>query len=270
MSESEATAPAAQGVEGKAKTVHAVERAIDVLEIVAAEGRIGATEIAVRLGVHKSTVSRLIASLQQRGFVEEAGVRGKYQLGFAVVRLTEATVAQSGLVEVAQPECDRLADAFGETVNLAVLDGAATLNVLEARSDRHVALRTWVGQVTPAHATATGKVLVSEMTSGQLRSRLGPQLSALTPNTITDFRAFDVELEHVRSRGWASTAEELEAGLNSIAVPVRSKVTNRIVASICVSGPEYRLAPDQFEAVALEIADAVARIEAQQSVGAGD
>ncbi len=75
----------------------------------------------------------------------------------------------------------------------------------------------------------------------------------------------------MRSRGWASTAEELEAGgLNSIAVPVRSKVTNRIVASICVSGPEYRLAPERFEAVALELADAVVRIEAQQSVGTGD
>lgn len=103
----------AQGTEARGKTVHAVERAIDVLEIVASERRIGVSEIALRLGVHKSTVSRLITSLQQRGFVEEAGVRGKYQLGFAVVRLAEATVAQSGLVEIAQPECDRLADASG-------------------------------------------------------------------------------------------------------------------------------------------------------------
>lgn len=258
----------AQGTEARGKTVHAVERAIDVLEIVASEGRIGVSDIALRLGVHKSTVSRLITSLQQRGFVEEAGVRGKYQLGFAVVRLAEATVAQSGLVEIAQPECDRLADAFGETVNLAVLDGAGAINVLESRSDRRVALRSWVGQVSPAHATATGKVLVSELTRGQLQSRLGPDLPALTPNTITDLHALGVELARVRSRGWASTAEELESGLHSVAVPVRSQVTKRIVASICVSGPEYRLARDRFEAVALQLADAVARIEAQQSDGA--
>lgn len=255
------SAPAAQ----RGKTIHAVDRAIDVLELIAAGGRLGISDIADRLDVHRSTVARIISSLQQRGFVEETNVRGQYQLGFAVVRLAEATVAQNALIEAAQPECDELANVLGETVNLAVIDRSYTMNVLECSSDRHVALRTWVGQVSPAHATATGKVLFSETSRTYLEKRLGATFTRFTPRTITDIDSFCRELERVRVSGWAATAEELEEGLNSVAVAVRSPVTRRIVAALCVSGPSYRLLEERFAEVAGVLSAAAERIRVRQA-----
>ncbi|MCW4355741.1 IclR family transcriptional regulator [Hoyosella sp. YIM 151337] len=251
-------------VEGRAKTVHAVERALDVLELIAAEGRLGVSETADRLDVHRSTVARLVTSLQQRGFVEESANRGQYQLGFAVVRLAEATVAQSALVESAQPECDRLAEHLGETVNLAVLDRSSIVNVLECRGDRRVAVRTWVGKESPAHATATGKVLFCEMSPTYVEQRIGSAYEEFTARTIVDIASLARELWKVRAGGWAATVEELEEGLTSVAVPVRSPVSKRIVAALCVSGPSYRLPEACFSEVVQALSDAALRIEQNQ------
>ena len=93
--------------------VQSVDRALLVLEIVASLGQAGVTEIASELGVHKSTVSRLITVLESRGYVQQVSDRGKYRLGYAVARLARAGSAQLDLAKVGQDVCDELATEFG-------------------------------------------------------------------------------------------------------------------------------------------------------------
>ncbi|AEF39461.1 IclR family transcriptional regulator [Hoyosella subflava] len=253
--------PQSAPVDGRAKTVRSVDRALDVLELIATEGRLGVSEAAARLDVGHSTVARLIASLQQRGFIEESSSRGCYQMGFAVVRLAEATVAQSLLIESAQPECDRLAALFGATVNLAILDRSSMVSILECRVGGHVAPRTPMVKVSSAHATAAGKVLYSELSRAYTEQSLGVTFAKFTPRTIEQIESFCQEIATVRSIGWAAAAGELEDGLNSVAVPVRSLATGRIIAALCVSGPTLRLPREQFAGVAEVLTSAAGRIE---------
>ena len=152
--------------------VQSVDRALLVLEILATLGQAGATEIAAELGVHKSTVSRLIAVLESRGYVEQTSERGKYRLGFTIARLARASSGHLDLVKLSQDVCDTLAPDVGETTNLAILDEARIVNIVEAIGPEQITLRTWVGQSCPAHATSSGKVLLAGLEPAEIRNRL--------------------------------------------------------------------------------------------------
>ena len=203
----------------------------------------------LELGVHKSTVSRLIAVLESRGFVEQVSERGKYRLGFAIARLARATSSQLNLVKLSQDVCDSLAADMGETTNLAILDVGRIVNIAEAIGQAEITLRTWVGQSCPAHATSSGKVLLAGLDSDDVRARLAGNLEPFTANTLVTMGDLQRQLATVRKRGWASVNEELEVGLNAVAAPVYD-ANAHVIAALSVSGPAYRLSEDQFEEVA--------------------
>ena len=243
-----------------ASPVQSVDRALTVLEILATRGAAGVTEIAVELGVHKSTVSRLVAVLENRGFVEQLADRGKYRLGFGVARLAGALTVQRDLATESRAACEALADDVRETVNVAVLDDSGRdVNISEVRGPASISSHNWVGQSTFAHATSSGKVMLALTPGLDLPALLGGELPRFTPHTITDHAELAQELARVRSLGWAATVEEYELGLNAVAAPVCDH-NARVVAAVSVSGPSYRLTPASFSQVAERLLEATAEI----------
>lgn len=240
---------AKSGADGRTAAVQSVDRALLVLEILAKLGQAGVTEIAAELGVHKSTVSRLVAVLESRGYVEQVTDRGKYRVGFALARLARASSGHVDLVKLSQDVCDGLAADLGETTNVAILDGGRIVNIVETIGPAEITLRTWVGQSCPAHATSSGKVLLAGLDPADVRARLGSELEAFTPNTVVRIGDLQKQLATVRARGWASVAEELEVGLDAVAAPVYD-ANSQVVAALSVSGPAYRMGADQFPEVA--------------------
>ncbi|MFI9504459.1 IclR family transcriptional regulator [Nocardia sp. NPDC052566] len=234
---------------GRAAAVQSVDRALLVMEIIAKLGQAGVTEIAAELGVHKSTVSRLITVLESRGYVEQLSDRGKYRLGFSIVRLAGSTSAQVDLVSQSQGACNALAAESGETTNIAVLDGNRIINIVEAIGPGSIALRSWVGQSCPAHATSSGKVLLAGLEPAEMRKRVGTKLEAFTANTLTKVADLAAQLAQVRANGWADVREELEIGLNAVAAPVYDH-NGVMVAALSVSGPSYRMSQDRFAQMA--------------------
>lgn len=239
--------------------VQSVDRAVTILEIIAKRGVAGVTEIAGDLGVHKSTASRLIAVLESHGLLEQLSDRGKYRLGFGIVRLAGALSVNRDLVHEGRTACERLVTDIGETVNLAILDGGRVINISEVRGSGAVAVQNWVGQGTPAHATSSGKVLLAHVPGPDLEALLGPDLLRYTEHTITDLDMLVRELDLVRARGWACTVEEYELGLNALAAPVRDQ-DGSVVAAISVSGPSYRLTSHDLPTVAPRLLQAAGDI----------
>jgi DNA-binding IclR family transcriptional regulator len=240
------------GVSGEtqnANPLQSVDRALTILEILARHGELGVTGIAGELDVHKSTASRLVGALEAHRLVEQMGDRGKYRLGFGIVRLAGATTARLSLPRQSRPMCRRLAAELGETVNVAVLDGTAVVNVAQEQGNAAISAHNWLGQRTPAHATSSGKVLLAWATDAERTAIVDAGLTKYTENTITDSAELDAELEEIRQRGWASTSEELEIGLNAVAAPIRD-ADGVVVGAISVSGPSYRLAASAFEGLA--------------------
>jgi DNA-binding IclR family transcriptional regulator len=216
--------------------------------------QVGVSELAAELGLHKSTVSRLMATLEKRGLVRREGDR--FLPGFELARLGALAVRGTALVGGARAALDRLAEETGETVNLAVRDGDRALNVHQVQSGHIVGVGDWTGRALPLHATANGKVLLAFGGGGLPR-----HLPALTRNTITSERELRAELERTRDAGFAVALEELEAGLNAAAAPVFDAF-GACVAAVSVSAPAYRLpepalpaAGEHCVAVAQEISE---------------
>jgi IclR family transcriptional regulator, acetate operon repressor len=199
------------------------------------EGRqdVGVSELAAELGMHKSTASRLLATLEGRGLVRR--VEDRFVPGWELARLGALAMRGFALVGTAREGMERLAHETGETVNLAVRDDGRALNVHQVNSAHFVGVTDWTGRAAPLHATANGKVLLAFGDGGLPR-----ELTRLTRRTITDRGDLRAELDRVRREGVAVALEELELGLHAVAAPVFD-CFGACVAAISVSGPAYRL-----------------------------
>jgi DNA-binding IclR family transcriptional regulator len=236
---------------GPVSQVQSVDRAMAILDMLARLGEAGVTEIANELGVHKSTAFRLVEALEAWQLVEQVSERGKYRLGFGIVRLAGATTARLDLSRESQAVCERLAAELDETVNVAIVDQGQATNVMQVYGSAAVTARNWIGQRTPMHATSSGKVLLA-WSPDEGRAVALDTLTPFTQNTRTDRDRLLAELAEVRERGWACTVEELEVGLNAVAAPIRA-ADGAVIAALSVSGPAYRVEPASYSAIAEKI-----------------
>ena len=236
--------------------VQSVDRAMAVLEILARGGHAGVSEIAEEMGIHKSTASRLLGSLVAREMVQQNTERGKYQLGFGILRLASSIPGRLSLVREARPVLDGLAEEFKETVNLAVLRSNFAVNVDQAMGPSTLATYDWVGSLTPLHATSSGKVLLAALTADE-RDRLLKEtgLPARTPRTITDRKQLETQLHDVVANGYAVTKEEFEIGLNSISVAVQNHL-GVVIGAVSISGPAFRFDPEDKPGLVESLAQA--------------
>jgi DNA-binding IclR family transcriptional regulator len=240
--------------EARTGGVQSVDRALEILNMLARVGEAGITEIAAGLGVHKSTAFRLVATLEQHRLVEQSGDRGKYRLGVGLLRLAGATTARLDLVQEARPLCRRLALETGETVNIAVLSESSALYLDQVAGSSALQPHNWVGQHIPLHATSNGKVLLSGLDQQRLDQVLG-SLPTYTSHTITRKTALRDELARVREQGYAHAIDELEVGLTAVAAPIRNNHGD-VVASMSVSGPTFRLTAERLHEVTQALVEA--------------
>ncbi|MDQ0688536.1 DNA-binding IclR family transcriptional regulator [Streptomyces achromogenes] len=221
--------------------VQSVDRAISVLEILAQRGEAGVSEVAAEIEVHKSTAFRLLGALEARGLVEQAGERGKYRLGFGIVRLAGAVTGRIDITQQSRPVCERLAEEIGETVNIAVMQEQYAINLYQVRGPGAVTAHNWVGQLTPLHATSSGKILLAHLSAKERATLLTTAgMKKVTPHTITAKTKLEKHLVTAREQGYAFTLEELEIGLHAMAAPVRNR-DGEVIAAVSASGPSYRL-----------------------------
>ncbi|MDI3390729.1 IclR family transcriptional regulator [Streptomyces sp. B-S-A8] len=228
-----------------ASAVQSVDRAVSVLEILARHGEAAVSEIAEELDVHRSTAFRLVHALENRGLVSHSTERGKYFLGAGVLRLAGAAAVRLDISQEGAPVCRELADELGETVNIAVLDDDAAVNIMQARGSAAVTAQNWLGRRTPLHATSSGKVLLAHLPEALREGLLARALPRFTEHTVTGTAQLRADLDAVVEQGHARALEELEVGLTAVAAPVRAH-DGKVIGALSVSGPVYRLTEDRL------------------------
>ena len=222
---------------------------------------IGIGEVARHLGVHRSTASRLAATLATAGYLEPAGGgQGRYRLAAKLAVLGEIAAAGSELPSVALPRLRDLVSRLGETGHLGILEGTEAVTVAVVDGWQTVRMHSWVGKRSPAHCSSMGKALLAGLSTADLLARYpDPELPASTPATITTRDELEKCLADVRTRGYAEDREELEPHLYCVAAPVFGR-DGTVVASVSVSGPASRLR----EPAAVATAAAEVRVAARQ------
>jgi IclR family acetate operon transcriptional repressor len=220
--------------------VRSVERAITILDVLAAGGWRSGAEIARELDVHRSTALRLLGTLEHHALVERDPRNAKYRLGQRLAQLASVVTGESDLRSLARPVCEALAGALGETVTLDVLVGDEIVPIEQATASTSVVGVNWLGRRTPVHCTASGKVILAFGPPAVRERLLGGRLERSTPHTVTGRAELEAQLGDALKDGFARTYEELEVGLDALAAPVFA-ASGEVVAALDVSGPSHRL-----------------------------
>lgn len=198
------------------------------------------SELARKLGLPKSTTSRILGALERQGLVRRDR-NSAYLGGEVLLRYASTQNQDAALVNRMRPVLESLANKTGETINLAV-PGIDDLKLIDQVDAKHLLGATnWIGKAVPYHASALGKVLLAfgaaTLPAGNLQTK--------TNRTITSRNSLNTELEKVRKIGYAIIDNELEDGLVAVAAPVYG-IDGDVIAAISISGPDARINRDQL------------------------
>ncbi len=243
--------------------IQSVHRAAAILRcFTQSDSDLGVTAISQQLNLHKSTVSRLLSTLQQEGFVEQEPETGKYRLGLGLITLAGIVLDRIDLRQVAYSYARELAQLTQETVNIVTLDHGECVNIGGAASPRPIQYIGRIGRRTLAHCTAAGKVLLAYLSQEERQAVLFEPLPRFTDNTIVDPDTLTQELKRICERGYAITHEEQQLDLSAIAAPVCNH-TAQVFAAVAISGPTYRMGPGKIKAYVDPLLDTARKISTQ-------
>jgi len=245
-------------VEEHKLTVRAVERAMDVLLCFTEKRELGLTEISSRVNLHKSTVHRLLASLEAKGFIVRDSDTEKYHLGIRIWELAASLDQTDNPALLFLPEMERLRDVIGETVTLYIRDGMERIRIQAVQSRQAIRRVAEVGARLPLYVGASSKVLLAfaddEVRDSVLQDPLWPQ--SIHRTTYLE------QIEEIHRAGYATSIEEREPGAAAVAAPIISR-SGKLAAALSVSGPANRFTLQQMKEIAprvIESAKAMGRM----------
>ncbi|MDR0268568.1 IclR family transcriptional regulator [Paenibacillus sp.] len=239
-------------MEDRKLTVRAVERALDILMCFTKSNELGLTEIAGQIHLHKSTVHRLMTTLEEKGFVARDAATEKYRLGLKVWELSTYLSKSDDPAVLFLPAMERLRDRLGETVSLYLRDGKDRLRIQAVQSNQDIRRVAQVGARLPLYVGASSKVLVA------FASKDDQQELFRDPDwpDMPDPDGYLRTLEEIRERGYATSFEEREPGAAAVAVPIVNR-NGVVAAALSVSGPVGRISTGtlhEFAPVLMEAA----------------
>ncbi len=229
-------------------SIQTVSNALRMLEAFYREDELGVSDLSRRLGLHKNNVFRLLATLEQGGYIEQSPASERYRLGTRCLELGQAFSRGHTLLRRARPVLEELVRKAGETAHLAVLRDFEVVHLDGVLPDQMLLTALRVGQRLPVHCTALGKVLVGcgDLSRQQHFSRIiasPTELSARTEATIVDSQKLFDQLRSVSAQGFAVDLEECVGGMRCVAAPVHD-ASGCVVAAISLSGPASRLSQE--------------------------
>ena len=213
------------------------------------------SELSMKLGINKSTVSRTMSTLASEGFVYKDPDTQKYRLGFSILALGGVLNSSTDVYLESQSVLNKLVANIGETAHLSVLDGTDIIYLNKVECNHPVRFLTHVGRRNPAYCTSSGKVLLAHAEQSILDLVLNQELKAFTSNTITKPEELLAHLQEIKETGYAFSYEEFTEGVSSIAAPIYN-YEGKVVAAITVVGPIQRIQHHKVHGYAKKIMEA--------------
>ncbi len=244
----------------------AILKAAKILEYLSTEpnGQ-GTSEIARQTQMNKSTVFKLLETLQLIGFIEKSPDNSHNKIGLGLAKFAHAYLQQTDIVRIAKPILEVLNTETGETVHLGVLDNLSIVYVLKLESKQPVRLYSKVGIAAPLYCTGIGKAALSTFNNKELDSYIEKtELQKHTGHTIVDSEKLREEMEKIRCLGYAVDNSEHEEDVRCVAIPLFTR--SKLLGAISISSPRYRMDDEKLEKYVQFLRDAAHTIIGQLQV----
>ncbi len=213
------------------------------------------SDLALSLGLNKSTVSRTMSTLASEGFVYKDPDTKKYRLGFSILSLSGIVNSNMDVYRESQPILKKLVDDSGETAHISVMDHLDVIYIQKVECNHPVRFLTHIGKRNPAYCTSSGKVILAHSDEAKIQQVVENGLHAYTKHTITDPKELYAHLKKVKEEGFACSMEELLEGVNSIAAPIFD-YSGKVIAALSVVGPKQRIQYKDIRPIAKKVINA--------------
>lgn len=232
--------PAAKG----ARPIRAVRHLSEILHCISKSPTpLGVNELARRVGLDKSSVSRLVDSLEEERLLQR-GYDGRVRLGLGLLAIAAPLMRDLGLSTRVRPSLEALAKRTGETVNLSVWSGNEAISIVQALGSNAITHFAAPGRTNPAHCSASGKVLLAFEAKEIVDRLLAGPLQRYTEHTLTDPDALRAQLERIRVLGYAVNIGEFMSDVCAVSAPVFD-MDGSLVGALTVTVPAYRFGSDR-------------------------
>lgn len=221
-------------------SVQSLTRAFDILSIVSSyPNGIGVTAIAQESGLHKSTVSRLLGTLEEIGAVIRLANYDGYCIGQTVLDLAAQTNPEQKLLNLAHPFLVELSDVTTESTTLEVPDGRFIHYLDQVQSNHQIRVNDWIGRRHAMHTVTSGILFMRDWPAADLERYFTDDIEAPTPNTITKLKTMKKKLSAAADDGYAMEPDTFEIGLTGISAPIYG-ANEKIIGAINICGPNFR------------------------------
>ena len=227
--------------------IGSIKKAVSILNLFTQDYKeLGPTEIAIKLGMNKSTVIRLINTLASVGLLRKTTRRGKYCLGGQIVNLAYTSLKNTELESVCLPYLQQLRDETEETISLEILAGDQRLCILIVEGNFPFQLGAKVkGEYATLHAGSDSKLLLASLPDEEIdRILQKTELTRYTKHTITDKNILKKEIESIRKKDYSISKEERWEYAFCISAPIRN-YTGKVIAALSIFGIIFRLNPER-------------------------
>lgn len=231
-----------------------------MLELLNSEGgELALNDFARATGLHKSTVHRILASLQVVGLVERDPVTGRYSLGLELIALSGVVLGRLEVLRVADPHLRHLADVTQETVNLGIRHRNDILNIEQIPGPRLLRSFDWLGKRSPLHLGAAAKALLANLPDEEISAYI--VTATAQPDDLDSLRLW-TDIAEIRRRGVAINDGEVDHSVFAIGAPIFG-ATGRVAAGLSVAGEHAGFSEIRIQELTELVIDAAATISRQ-------
>jgi len=257
-------------MKGNGKHTSMLDKGLEIINLIVREKKpLKITEISEMLAIPRTTVYRLIKSLESCGFVRQTGSSTRYFLSLQFLYIAEIVRESLDLRRVALPFMERLRDDLDLAVHLVIRDGNEAVYLEKVDSRRPVRLFTQVGRRAPLHVTACPRILLAYCSDDEIRRYISTvKMVKYTKNTVADPDTLWAKIHEIRRTGFSIAYGELEPETAAIAVPIRND-KGKVVASLSLAGPEWHFKSEDIDYIVSKLRDCAQRISQELGYNPG-
>lgn len=227
--------------------VQSVNNAIDILELLSnSDGELSVNDIGVKLALTKNNTSKILNTLELFGYVECNRYTGSYRLGVKTFQISQAYLIHMNLFDISLRYLEAIRNRLNETSYVSVFNDGNIIYLNTVETHLAVRVRSRIGTIKPAYASASGKVHLANMDLDSVKNMYENNMQKYTENTINSIDALIRELENVKKKGYAVDKEEFEKDVISVAAPVYNFM-GRVIGAMSTSIPVIRCSYERIE-----------------------